>query len=496
MPDQVLRWADPEIHRLVDLAGRVDLSGFEADLRSVGRGGVPYDPRLMLVTVWWCHRQGIRGPQDMATACREQISLRVVWQRDQVPSASALRRFIGERPQGWHRVAVSLLTCCDQAGLIDVSVTATDSTPMTAPAALSRTLPAAQITVLIDETQRRLVTLREQLADLAEQDVAGFVERGCGPLRRAEQLLLKRLDRLRRAETLARERGEPRREQAQARLAGYQRRVDKHTTDLTAMTDQQTQAVAAYQQKVAAGRKPPGPAPRAPEQHPRIRQKTAALHRAQARLTAARDQQTSSASRDGPAARASITDPDSRILKGKNTVRWVLGRLLTLTVAVGQIIIAAVLPTTGNDYGTLLPNLAATAANCRAAGITGTFGHHLADAGFACAATLTSPAAIDGTLLVAVTNEHDQRHSRTRNTSTEHRQQMAARLNTTEGQALYRRRSPMIEPVFAHLLRTDRRLHTRGASQHTEITAMITSYNAAKYLKYAPPRNHPPERRT
>lgn len=495
VPDRVLGWADPEIFRLVELAGRVDVSGFEAAYGS-GRGGVPYDPRLMLVTVWWCHQQGMRGPQDMARACREQVSLRAVWQREQVPSASTLRRFVGGYPMGWQRVAVSLVACCEQAGLLDVSLTATDSTPVAAPAALSKTLPPARITVVIDETERQLAALREQLADLAEADVSGFVERGCGPLRRAEQVLLLRLQRLRRAEATARERAEPRAEQDLARYTRARQRVDKHTDDLAAMIDRQARALAVYDEKVAAGRKPRGPAPRPPEQHPHIRKKAAALRQAQTRLAAIEHSGSPPASRDGPTARGNITDPDSRILKGKNTVRWVLGRLLTLTVTTGQIILAALLSPHGNDVGGLIPNLTTAITTCRQAGTTAAFGHHLADAGFASACTLSQPAEIDGELLIAVTNEHDQIHGRTRTTHTEHRHQMAARLHTPEGQALYRRRSPMIEPVFAHLLRTDRRLHTRGDHQHTEILAMTTSYNAAKHLKYAPPRKHPPQRGT
>ena len=496
LPEQVLRWVDPKIFRLVELAGRVDVSGFDEGYRADGRGGVRYDPRLMLVTVWWCHQQGMRGPQDMARACREQVSLRAVWQRDRVPSAAALRRFVGGHPTGWQRVAVSLLTRCDQAGLVDVSLTATDSTPMTAPAALSRSLSAAQITVLIDDTEQQLTALRELLTDLADDDVAAFVEHGCGRLRRTEQLLMVRLARLRRAEVKARERAAPAREQQQDRIARYRRRVDKHTADLAAMIDRQNQAVTDHQKKLTAGRKPPGPAPRPPEQHPHIRQKTEALHRARTRLAAAEQTSPDASSRDGPAARANITDPGSRILKGKNTVRWVQGLLLTVTVTAGQIIAAALLSPAGNDYDGLLPNLSATATNCRQAGITTAFGHHLADAGFASAHALSSPPAISGELLIAITNEHDQTHGRTRPTHTEHRRQMATRLNTPEGRTLYRRRSPLIEPVFAHLLRTDRRLHSRGPHQHTEVLAMTTAYNAAKYLKNTALQLHPPTRGT
>src|ERR1043166_4758638 len=136
VPPLVALWADAEIFRWVQFVGRLDMSGFELDLRSDGVGGVPYDQRLMLVTVWWCYRQQIRSPQRMAVQCRESVSLRMVWQRDRVPSASALRRFVSGHREGWRRLGVSLLKVCDEAGLVDVSGTATDSKPLAAPPAL------------------------------------------------------------------------------------------------------------------------------------------------------------------------------------------------------------------------------------------------------------------------------------------------------------------------------------------------------------------------
>jgi hypothetical protein len=482
VPERVQAWADPAILDLVALVERLDVTGFEAGFRADGVGGLPYDPRLMLVTVLWCYSQQIRSPQAIARACREQVSLRMVWQRDRVPAASTVRRFVVGHRDGWQRLSVSLLAVCGRAGLIDVSLTATDSTPVAVPAAISKTMSAARIGVRIDETEQELARLRQHLSAASDDaDLTGFVEAGCGPLIRTEQMLLIRLDRLRNAAARAQARTTERYDgDTRDSVRIWQNRVDKHTADLTVMTDRQNQKVADYQAKVAAGRKPRGPAPRTAEQHPHIRGKKAALRQARARLAAAR--------LAGPGARAgpvqtNLTDPTARILKGKNLIRWVLGRLITLTVVTSQIIVACVLSPAGNDYPGLLPNLAATADNCRHAGITGTFGHHLADSGFASPEALTTPAPIDGTLLICVTNEHDQTHGRAGIPDTEHRQQMAALLATPNGQDLYRRRTAMVEPVFAHLLRLDRRLHTRGDAQYSEITAITTAYNASKYLR-------------
>ena len=484
MPPPVVRWADAEIFRWVRFVGRLDMSGFELDLRSDGVGGVPYDQRLMLVTVWWCYRQQIRSPQRMAVQCRESVSLRMVWQRDRVPSASALRRFVSGHPEGWRRLGVSLLKVCDEAGLVDLSVTATDSTPMAAPAALSKMATAPEITVLIDEVQQQLAGLRARIARSAADDPDGFID-GCARMHRAEQLLLVRLQRLRTAETAARARLDEITVRGRGTLVSvrrWQARVEQHRAGLAAMTARQQQAYDTYQAKVAAGRKPPGPAPHQPADHPHIQTKTRALHRAQARLDAARATPADQI-RAGPAAHVSTTDPGSRILKGKpNTAPWILGGLLTLTVAVGQIILAGLLSPHGNDHPGLLPNLAETAANCRAAGLTQPFGHHLADNGFASTTAFTTAPPGGGALLVCVTNEHDQTRGRQPAAVGEARQHMAARLATPEGHTLYARRSPMIEPVFAHLLRTDRHLHTRGTSQHTETLALTTAYNARKYI--------------
>jgi hypothetical protein len=483
--EQVRGWADPQIFRLVELVERLDVSGIEACYRSDGVGGVPYDPRLMLVTVLWCYRHQVRGAGQIARACREQVSLRVVWQRDRVPSEAAVRRFIA-RP-GWQQVFTSLLAECDRAGLVQVSLTATDSTPVAVSAALPKVASAARITVLIEDTERDLAAVRARLAALADDaDIVGFVETGCGPLRRAEQLLLIRLDRLRQAESVARQRAASRQENTrQASVDLWQARVDKHRAELDTITGDQQQKVAGYQAKTAAGRKPRGPAPRPPEDHPTIRAKQNALHRAQARLAAAGEH-----ARDGPAtAKISPTDPTALILKGKNTVRWVLGRLLTLTVAGNQLILAGLLSPHTNDYPGLFANLAATATNCTQAGITSPFGYHLADAGFASPHALTQPAPIDGTLLICVSNEHHQTRDQPATPAAAHRHDMAKRLSIPDNQTRYRRRTPMIEPVFAHLLRTDRHLHTRGPTQHNEILALATSYNAGKYLTLTRPHN-------
>jgi transposase len=479
---------DPVLWELLDLVDRLDLSGFERVYRADGSGGQPYDPRLMLVSVWWCYRRGVRSPGAIARDCHTQIPLRVLWGAARTPSRSTVERFIQQHSRGWAQVNIDLLRACDQAGLIDVSTTATDSTPVAAPAALTANRSRARIRLAISENEQALAEVVEQVRrhglDARAGDTAGFIEQGCGVLLQQEHRLRRLLARLRTAEAIADRRDQDRSARSPP-LQALLRRIDNHHRGLAVMTAAQHQACDVYQAKIAAGRKPRGPAPRPPAQHPHIRVKQAALDKARNKLAALPETTTTSAA---AVTRANLTAPHSRLLKGKNTTTWVQGDLLTITTGAGQIILAAQLPDAGNDHNTLHPHLETVADNCRQAGITTPMTRHLADAGYASETVFTTPAPTGGTLYIAVTNEHAQTGTDPpTNANTTGRQQMTDRLATTEGAAIYRRRTPMIEPVFAQLLRTDRHLHTRGTAKHTEITALATAHNANKYLRNATP---------
>ncbi|MCA1836683.1 MAG: transposase [Actinobacteria bacterium] len=456
--------ADPVLWRLLDVVDACDLSEFEGGYRANGSGGRPYDPRLLLVSMIWCYRHQIRSPTAIADTCQTHIALRVLWGRSRTPSRSTIERFLSRHRAGWERVNIEVLRICDQAGLLDVSTTATDSTPVAAPASLTVNHSRAQIRLLISETEHALNEIIEQVtahgAAARTGDISGFIDDGCGALLQQEQSLLRRLARLRTAETAA-----DRREQDRSRSPPGQHlpaRIEHHRHDLHTMTTRQQQACDIYQAKVAAGRKPRGPAPRAPADHPNIRIKQAALDKATAKLAAMAPTAVSTG-----VSRANLTAPTSRILKGKNTTTWVQGDLLTITTGSAQIILAAQLPDTGNDHATLHPHLAIVADNCRQAGITTPMTRHLADAGYGSETVFTTPAPTGGTLYIAVTNEHTQTSTTppTHTSDNPGRQQMTTRLATPEGTAIYRRRTPMIEPVFAQLLRTDRHLHTRGPAK-------------------------------
>src|SRR5258708_4141892 len=104
-----------------------------------------------------------------------------------------------------------------------------------------------------------------------------------------------------------------------------------------------------------------------------------------------------------------------------------------------QVIVAVGTHDSTVDTGALHPLLAAGAANLAAAGIADTIGKALFDAGYASEANFTAPCPAD--LYVAVTRESVQAGKSAVGqdpAASQSWQQMAAKLDTPEGQAVYK----------------------------------------------------------
>ena len=130
--------------------------------------------------------------------------------------------------------------------------------------------------------------------------------------------------------------------------------------------------------------------------------------------------------------------------------------------------------------------LDAAAANLAAAGIADKIGAALWDAGYASEDNFTAPCQAE--LYVAVTRESVQAGQQPGGTAPlcgqPGWQAMAARLDTPEGQALYKQRKAIIEPVFAQLFaRFGRALHYRGDMVDTELHLWAAVHNMLKAIR-------------
>ena len=143
------------------------------------------------------------------------------------------------------------------------------------------------------------------------------------------------------------------------------------------------------------------------------------------------------------------------------------------------------------DTGALHPLLTRARANLDAAGIRRKIKRALFHAGYASEDNFT--AGCEAELYVAVTREARQtgrlRDGHKPATMKDSWQQMAARLDTREGKALYRQRAGIIEPVFAQLFgRLDRDLHYRDTKIDLELHLWAATHNLLKAIRAQAPR--------
>lgn len=185
------------------------------------------------------------------------------------------------------------------------------------------------------------------------------------------------------------------------------------------------------------------------------------------------------------AAKASPTDPASRLMLGKHG-GYVQGYNVQIACARNQVLLAIELQDNPSDTTALVLVIRRVQHNCAAAGLTGKVAAWLADSGYASTANLTALA--DLPLLVSLTKEYNQTRASTppgHNVPVGHRD-LAARLASTEGKQLYAPRGALVEPGFAQLFqRFGRCLHHRDtAGVDAEFKLLSAVHNLNKIFRH------------
>lgn len=434
LPVDVREWL-PEDHLawcLIDVVAQLELGGFRAAYRADGQGRPAFDPAVMVALVLYCYCTGVRSSRAIERACQADVACRVIT-GNRVIDHATIARFRHRHRQGLKGLLAQSLAVCAQAGMVKVGLVALDGTKIAANAAGSANRTASQLDELITAAEAEAEAMLAQAAAADQAEEAMFGE-GRGDELPAR--LARRAGRL-------------------ARLKAAKARLDQEEAARQAA---QQAKVAAYQRAVAArgGKRPRGAAPGSV---PRKRNRNGG--------------------QDKPP-RASTTDPDSRIMKSKDG--YLQGYNAQVLAAGGQLVIAAGAFTDGVDVALLHPMLERGHATLAAAGIKDPMRAALADTGYASAANFTAPC--EPILLVAVGKDAKQagRDSRPMKIKKGH-EQMTSRLASPAGSRLYRRRSPMVEPVFAQMLhRGGRRIYYRGLdAADTEIHLWATAHNLLKY---------------
>ena len=413
----------------IDAVGQMDLSGFYSTYRNDGWGAAAYDPGMMVAVLLYAYCWGIRSSRKIDRALEEDVGFRVV-AANQQPDFRTICRFRAEHEEDLERLFVQVLRLCRETGLVKLGVVALDGAKVAANAAL--------------DANRSYEAIREEVRKmLAEAKAVDAEEDGLfGPERRGDELpegLGRRVERLKRLE------------EAKARLE--RESAEKAQSAQEHVAQRQTE-------EVVTGKKKRGRKPKVVESMPAEKVK------------------------------ANVTDPDSRIMKTRQD--YVQGYNVQAVVSQDQIIVAVGVTQEANDVQQLKPMLKTLERTLEAAGIEERPGAALADAGYWSEANVRACSRPDGPeLLIATAKDWKQRKVLREKGCPRGRipkklgvkDRMERKLLTKRGQALYRMRGILVEPVYGQIKegQSFRRFMRRGFSAaYSEASLVATTHNLLK----------------
>lgn len=455
LPPDPQEWL-PEDHLALfvrDALSQVDLSGVYARYRANGQGRAAYEPSMMLAVLVYAHAVGVRSSRGIERRCVEDVAFRVLCGNASPDHATIARFFTRHRDQ-FEALFVQVLVLCRQLGMLRLGEVAVDGTKVKANASWSSGQTAAALEHQVREAQAEFEELARQVVaeaaaehagNDAAEDAAFGADRGdelpAGLRRRSE-----RLERMRQARELARQR----QEEADKKLAGAQAAWDARAAKAAAKPvgdrdpggqdrppvepapAEDSPAAAPAPAAGGSGRRKPGPKPGVlgPRPSEDVKRRP----------------------------RVSVTDPDSARMKDKTG--FVQGYNAQAAVTGEQIIVGVLVSTNPTDHHLLHPVVQATRAALSGAGIDdrGPAGLStvLADAGYTGEAVFADAEA-DGLHLLAPLVADSERargadpaagRDLSRHPATARAQ---AKLRTVQGRLHYAQRGRTVEPVFGQL---------------------------------------------
>ena len=422
LPPSLREWL-PEDHLawfVLDAVEEIDLSAFYGAYREDGWGRAAFEPQMMVALVLYAYAVGERSSRQIERRCREDLAFRVLT-ANQIPDHATIARFRARHEQALAGTFTQVLALCAKAGLVSVGVVALDGSLLSGNASPGAT---RSYTSIREEVERMLAQAAE--ADAAEDERLGEA--------RGDELPAELVDARSRRERLRRCKEEL--EQAQAEEeATYRAKLEWRA------------AWEAEHGRRLTGRKPTPP---------------------DAAALAGR--------------RINTTDPDTRLMKRAGG-RSVQGYNVQVVASPEQVIVAAQVTQSHNDSDQLAPMVVQAASVLREAGIQEPIGTVLADGGYWNSPAITE---VRGQGIDVLIPTQDRRRTAPRKLSPrqgDEARRIEAVLSKPEGQALYRRRQQIVEPVFAHtkfIRRSDRFLRRGLAACQAEWQLIATTHNLLK----------------
>ncbi len=420
LPPDMRQWL-PEGHLalfLLDVVSQLDLTEIlQVYEDGDGRGQPPYHPVMMVTLLLYAYCTGKPSSRRIERATFEEVPYRVV-AGDQHPDHDSIAAFRQRHLPALARLFVQVLQLCEAAGLVKLGHVALDGTKIKANASKHKAMSYERMCAKEKELEGEVARLLEQAQQV---DAAEDAEYGKG--RRGDELpaeLARRETRLRKIreaktalEAAARARAEQAAAQAREKLAERSRR------------------------EAETGKKMGGRPPQVPDPEQ---------------------------AQPEPTAQRNFTDPESRIMKDGATKGFEQAYNAQAAVdSTAQIIVATAVTQEANDKQQLQPMLEKVKENCGRLPEKAS-----ADAGYFNTEHLTDETLSTVDLHVPPDR---QKHSAAPEASAATTaadasvvDQMRQKLKTGAGQAVYKWRKAIVEPVFGQTkeARGFRRFSFRG----------------------------------
>ena len=504
LPPDAREWLPPRhlAWELLALAKEMDLASFTSWYRADGQGRPAYHPAMMVTLAGYCFCKGIRSSRAIEMATFDDVGARVIC-ANLHPDHSTIHRFVTRHEQPVKGLLVQSVVACAREGLVSVDVVAGDGTKVRASASMAANVTLGELDLQIGELERLVAAevdawIAQARAEDAAQDAltgdgggagrpGGPAGGGPGTLARAAGTLARRQRARARLAAAEEQRQQDAEAERAAKITGLRDRAARCQASAGAEAAAADAKAADYQRRAAAkaaagsGKRPDGRAPAGAAHSSHVARARRAAERAAAALADVTGPAPAAA---GKPLKINTTDPSSKVMQAKNGG---FGQLHNIQALAGkhQVIYAIGAHPSPADVAALHPLLGKGRATLDAAGIGDPIGTALFDAGYASDANFTADCQAE--LYVAVTREarqtgrlDDGKKPKTRKDSW---QQMAARLDTPEGKALYRQRAAIIEPVFAQLFaRLGTHLSYRDEKVDLELHLWAASHNLLKAI--------------
>jgi transposase len=485
---------------LLDAVAAMDTSVLHRRARLGGAGRSPYDPDMLLALLVYAYAGGLRSSRKIERRCREDAAFMVISGLC-YPDHVTIARFRKDNDAAMEELFAQVLRLCARAGMGSLEHVAIDGTKIAANAskaqsrdadglrAVARRLIDEAAAVDEDEDARygaaRGDELPEQLRDPARRkqiieellaDAAADLDRRRGKAR------ARKADKANRALELADGAGRADQADVDARRAGLGKKVQRARRTHDRVRAQVQARHDERRARLAAGIDLGGRPAVGVDQHCRVRQAATRLEVAQADLDTF---DADPAAATGKTTKRNLTDPDSRFMPVQGG-GFILGYNSQLAVSADHIILATDVVTDTGDERQLQPMLARldqgvqvmrqATNNPDLAVDTALF-----DAGYHSHDNLAAPGP-DRLVAIGKRNKiaGDDPPTQPPGDDATPAEQMAYRLSTPDGKALYTKRGATVEPVNSHIKdqRGLRRFARRGlaaAQAELNLAALTTN---------------------